>query len=85
MTAVTKVFQVVSYLTGPSCCKAYVRGSLEVAAGVLKEKLEIILAHIQGSSMHPLSQTSSWLQNGKMPLFQDITWQNGLFHINFTV
>jgi len=43
MEAVTRVMQVITDLTGPSCCKAYVRASLSVAISLLKERLGIIL------------------------------------------
>ena len=43
MEAVTRVMQVITDLTGPSCCKAYVRESLSVAISLLKEKFGIVL------------------------------------------
>jgi len=43
MEAVTRVTRAITDLTGPSCCKAYVWGSLEVAADYLKESLGIVL------------------------------------------
>jgi hypothetical protein len=43
MEATRKVMEVIETLTGPSCCKAYVRASLPVAVDVLKEKLGISL------------------------------------------
>lgn len=43
MEAVTRVMEVITGLTGPSCCKAYVRASLCVAISVLKERLGITL------------------------------------------
>ena len=43
MEATRKVMEVIETLTGPSCCKAYVRASLLVAVDLLREKLEITL------------------------------------------
>lgn len=43
MEAVTRVSRVIADLTGPSCCKAYVRASLSVAVNLLKEQLGIVL------------------------------------------
>lgn len=43
MDAVVRVSQAIAALTGPSCCKAYVRAALTAAAGFLKERLGIAL------------------------------------------
>jgi hypothetical protein len=43
MEVVTSVSKVIADLTGPSCCKAYVRASLSVAVNLLKERLGIVL------------------------------------------
>ena len=43
MEAVTRVSQAVTDLTGPSCCKAYVRASLSIAAGRFAEKFGVAL------------------------------------------
>ncbi len=43
MEVVTKVTRAITELTGPSCCKAYVRASLAVAVGFLRENLDISL------------------------------------------
>lgn len=43
MDAVTRVLQAVTDLTGPSCCKAYVRKSLEVAVDIFAERFGIAL------------------------------------------
>jgi hypothetical protein len=43
METVTQVSQAVTDLTGPSCCKAYVRASLRVAAGLFAEKFGVSL------------------------------------------
>lgn len=43
MEAVTRVSRAITDLTGPSCCKAYVRSALDVAAAYLKDSLGIIL------------------------------------------
>ena len=43
MEAATRAMQVITDLTGPSCCKAYVRASLSAAISLLKERLGIVL------------------------------------------
>lgn len=43
MDAVTRVSQAITDLTGPSCCKAYVRRSLEVAVNIFAERFGIVL------------------------------------------
>jgi hypothetical protein len=49
MNAVINVSQVVAELTGPSCCKAYVRAALSEAVTVFTERFGIVL---------PVSKTS---------------------------
>ncbi len=43
MDAVTRVSQAITDLTGPSCCKAYVRRSLTVAVNIFAERFGIVL------------------------------------------
>jgi hypothetical protein len=43
MDAVAQVSRVITEITGPSCCKAYVRASLPVAVNLLKERVGISL------------------------------------------
>ena len=43
MEAVTRVSRAIADLTGPSCCKAYVRASLPVAVDIFAEKFGIDL------------------------------------------
>lgn len=43
MDAVTRVSQAITDLTGPSCCKAYVRRSLDVAVNIFAERFGIVL------------------------------------------
>ncbi len=43
MEAVTRVSRVITDLTGPSCCKAYVWSSIDVAAAYLTESLGVTL------------------------------------------
>jgi hypothetical protein len=45
MEAVTRTCRAITELTGPSCCKAYVRASLVVAVEYLQESLGIALPH----------------------------------------
>jgi hypothetical protein len=43
MEAVTRTARTITDLTGPSCCKAYVRTSLDAAVNYLKESIGIVL------------------------------------------
>jgi hypothetical protein len=43
MEAARRVMEAIEKLTGPSCCKAYVRASLPVAVDLLKRRLGISL------------------------------------------
>lgn len=43
MEAVTRIMRAIANLTGPGCCKAYVRAGLEVAVRYLRESLRIAL------------------------------------------
>ena len=49
MEAVTRVSHAITQLTGPSCCKAYVRSSLETAGDYLEERFGIRLPMIKGT------------------------------------
>lgn len=58
MVATTRVSESIAGLTGPSCCKAYVRVSLDMAVGFLAENLGIELGRpaeivCADSSRHP--------------------------------
>ena len=58
MEAVISVSQAIARLTGPSCCKAYVRISLETAVAYLQERFSIKLHMLKGiicsySHKHP--------------------------------
>ena len=70
MEAVSRVTRIITDLTGPSCCKAYVRASLKVAVEFLKENFSISL--LQGNM--PPCQYSSKHPHGcrqkKCPYFQ---------------
>jgi hypothetical protein len=43
MEAVTRVSGVITEMTGPSCCKAYVRGALTSAVAMFAEKFGVVL------------------------------------------
>ncbi|NOY64750.1 MAG: hypothetical protein GXO97_05045 [Nitrospirae bacterium] len=58
MEATARLGRAIAELTGPSCCKAYVRTSLEVAIKYLKESLGIEL---------PLSSVSSCIYSARHP------------------
>lgn len=59
MEVVSKVVNAITDLTGPSCCKAYVRVSLEIVTQFLKENFNIDLSspsdpiHCQHTDRHP--------------------------------
>lgn len=44
MDAAARASQIIADLTGPSCCKAYVRASLSMAVGLLKDKFGLALS-----------------------------------------
>jgi hypothetical protein len=44
MEAVIKVSQAIADLTGPSCCKAYTRAALSIAASIFAERFGIVLS-----------------------------------------
>ncbi len=48
MNAVAKIARIISELTGPSCCKAYARASIESSIGIFQEDFGINL-HISNS------------------------------------
>ncbi len=69
MEAVTRTAQAITDLTGPSCCKAYVRTSLNAAVNYLKESTGIELppaglVDCKFSSSHPHG-----CRRGKCPYF----------------
>lgn len=43
METVTQVARAITDLTGPSCCKAYVRAAIPVAAGIFTEKFGVVI------------------------------------------
>ncbi len=51
MDAVIKVSQGIADLTGPSCCKAYVRTSLAAAAAIFAERFGIVLPVAKASTV----------------------------------
>ncbi|MCL6471448.1 MAG: hypothetical protein K6T91_01340 [Firmicutes bacterium] len=44
MDAAARASQIIADLTGPSCCKAYVRACLSMAVGLLKDKFGLALS-----------------------------------------
>ncbi len=72
MEAVSRVTRIITDLTGPSCCKAYVRASLKVAVEFLKENfaISLMLGNVppcQYSSKHPHG-----CRQKKCPYFQSM-------------
>jgi len=72
METVTQVSQAITDLTGPSCCKAYVRASLSVAAGLFAEKFGVALpVKNRNACLYPCVEASPWLPRGAMPLLSE--------------
>ena len=80
MDAVAKVSQAVTGLTGPSCCKAYVRAALSVAVSLFEEQFGIVLpvsktaVFCRDSGRHPHGCRTEKCPYYKMPakdLFAD--------------
>ena len=74
MEAVTRVSRVITNLTGPSCCKAYVRASLSVSINLLKERLQMVLPvnDLSGSCTYSSKHPHGCREN-KCPYFRDGT------------
>ena len=70
MNAVTRVSQVIAELTGPSCCKAYVRSSLETAGDYLEEKFGIRLPVTKGTICNYPCRNPHGCREVKCPYFQ---------------
>jgi len=51
MDAVVKVSQGIADLTGPSCCKAYVRSALSAAVAIFAERFGIVLPVARASAV----------------------------------
>jgi len=71
MEAVIRVMQSIAKLTGPSCCKAYVRTALTEAAAIFSERFGIVLP-VQNDS--PVCQHSErhpqGCREGKCPYYE---------------
>jgi len=71
MDAVTKVSQALTDLTGPVCCKAYVRASLGVAATLFAERFGIMLPLSPSASVCRSSEKHSFgCREEKCPYYQ---------------
>jgi hypothetical protein len=71
MEAVTRVMGVITDLTGPSCCKAYVRASLSAAISLLKERFGIILPVGDSITCSYVTKHPHGCRKIKCPYFKD--------------
>lgn len=69
MEAVTRVMRAITALTGPSCCKAYVRAGLEVAVRYLDESLGIVLPSERVSKCRHSLRHSHGCRKQRCPYF----------------
>jgi hypothetical protein len=71
MEAVTRISRAITDLTGPSCCKAYVRTSLLAAVRFLKERFDIALP-VQDASItcYYIERHPHGCRKTKCPYFQ---------------
>jgi hypothetical protein len=69
MEAVTKVTQAIKELTGPSCCKAYMRASLEIAIDCLKDSLGIELPKSSKPVCSHSSEHPHYCRQNRCPYF----------------
>ena len=73
MEAVVRVSQSIAQLTGPSCCKAYVRISLETAEAYLQERFGIKLPMIKGIICNYSYKHPHGCREERCPYFPAIT------------
>ncbi|TAN42786.1 MAG: hypothetical protein EPN25_02260 [Nitrospirae bacterium] len=69
MEAVTRVTRAITELTGPSCCKAYIRTSLDAAVQFLKESIGISLASGRSVSCHYSARHPHGCREERCPYF----------------
>jgi hypothetical protein len=69
MEAVTRVSRSIARLTGPSCCKAYVRAALETAGDYLEEPFGIRLPRAKGAICTYSRRHPHGCREGKCPYF----------------
>lgn len=69
MEAVTGVTRAITDLTGPSCCKAYVRTSLSVAVDFFKENFSIELSKEADSTCRYMDKHPHGCREKKCPYF----------------
>ena len=69
MEAVTRTARAITDLTGPSCCKAYVRTSLDAAVNYLKESTGIELTAANSISCKYSPNHPHGCRKGKCPYF----------------
>jgi hypothetical protein len=69
MEAVNRASRAIAYLTGPSCCKAYVWNSLEAATSYLKESLGIVLPSVRAITCNYSEKHPHGCRESKCPYF----------------
>ena len=69
MEVVSKVIRAITELTGPSCCKAYVRASLEVAIEFLRKNLDITLPTEQKTKCSHSAEHPHGCRESQCPYF----------------
>lgn len=70
MEAVTRVTRSITDLTGPSCCKAYVRTSLKTAVNYLNESLDIVLSSSRSIACGHSAKHPHGCRKARCPYFQ---------------
>lgn len=70
MEVVTRVSRAITGLTGPSCCKAYVWASLEVATFFLKEVFGIELSQRKGMACNYTDKHPHGCREAECPYFK---------------
>ncbi len=88
MEADIRIFQTIAGLTGPSCCKAYVRAALTEAAALFGERFGIMLGQPAGAIVcRHMDKHPHGCREAKCPYFQkpsrDIFAES--IHLNATV
>ncbi len=73
MTVVSQIVEAIAELTGPSCCKAYVRKSIDIAQKFLEKQLKIHLTRSTVSILCEFSQNHPHgCRKGKCPYFNSV-------------
>ena len=76
MEAVTRLSRAITDLTGPSCCKAYVRTSLEAATNYLSESFSIVLPSSRSITCSYSAKHPHGCREARCPYFQGVEHQS---------